>query len=567
MKDPFIGMQLANFRVERLLGQGGMAVVYYGQDVKLHRPVAIKALDKRYRNHPAYAGRFVNEARMMAKWRHENIVQIYYADDAQGFPYYVMEYVDGQDLGAVMDASHAEGKQMPTPEILRIGSAVAGALDYAHRHGVIHRDVKPANILLSQDGRVLLGDFGMALEIRDGSQGNIFGTPHYISPEQAKRSADAVPQSDIYSLGVILYEIFTGATPFNDPSPANIALRHITEKPPAPRSLNPDLSPAIESVLLKALEKDAKERYQTGAQLMAALEGAIKTSDVPQKTPLPPLPVGVPTIHHSENSISQISKRQTPQKPVGQPVVKMPATVRAGTAPRKRNVWILAFVILLLGFGGFFLFQNGFYAPAFPLSPTFTSAPAAAQPSPQPALPTLTFTSSPTSPPPPPSPTATPTSTPTLQPLPTRDPNITPTVKYPEGSHYTLFYNETSFFILNLSYNRRTISAFSFQRLDGDGLPTKDFFKAHEWETPRFDYLPRNYCASITIYGDQNPPYLNPPECTAGILKTIQPRFDRPGDILFWTPKDGSTKFRVIWLEEEVARCEIAAGVCEVYIP
>lgn len=102
MKDPLIGMQLANFRVDRMLGQGGMASVYFGEDVKLNRPVAIKVLDKRYKNHPAYATRFVNEAKMMAKWRHENIIQIYYADEAQGFPYYVMEYVDGQDLSGIM---------------------------------------------------------------------------------------------------------------------------------------------------------------------------------------------------------------------------------------------------------------------------------------------------------------------------------------------------------------------------------------------------------------------------------------------------------------------------------
>ena len=196
MKDPMLGLQLANFRIDRLLGQGGMAMVYYGEDIKLHRPVAIKVLDKRYKNHPAYAARFVNEARMMAKWHHENIIQIYYADDAQGFPYYVMEYVDGQDLDAVLNLYRGEGKLMPLADVLRIGNAVAGALDYAHRHGVIHRDVKPSNILLSKDGRVLLGDFGMALDVRDGSQGIVFGTPHYISPEQAKHSADAVPQAD-----------------------------------------------------------------------------------------------------------------------------------------------------------------------------------------------------------------------------------------------------------------------------------------------------------------------------------------------------------------------------------
>lgn len=560
MKDPLIGMQLANFQVERLLGQGGMAMVYFGQDVKLHRPVAIKVLDKRYKNHPAYASRFVNEARMMAKWHHENIIQIYYADDTQGFPYYVMEYVDGQDLGAVMEAHHEEGKLMPVPEALRIGKAIASALDYAHRHGVVHRDVKPSNILLSKEGRILLGDFGMALEVRDGSMGNIFGTPHYISPEQAKRSADAVPQSDIYSLGVILYEILTGSVPFNDPSPANIALQHISQKPPAPRSINPNLAPAVEAVLLKVLEKEVKERYQTGMKFMEALEEALMASGTSKKASLPPLPVGVPTLQRSEQE--RVSKRSTPTPEPQAPILKMPATVRASAPTPRRRYWAWGILLLILGFGGFFLLNNGFNLPTFPSLPVSTTETVAPLSTPLPAQPTET---------PAPSPTFTATATPipptaTLVPSPTIV--FTPTLKYPEGAHYTLFYNETSFFILNRSYERRSISGFTFQKLNGDGTLGVDIFEGHRWKTPLVDYLPRNFCANISIFGDEDPPYINPLECQQnGSIKTVQTRFDRPEKILFWVPKGDSTQFLVTWLDEEVARCEIAAGICEVYIP
>jgi serine/threonine protein kinase len=560
MKDPLIGTSLANFKVERLIGQGGMAMVYFGHDVKLHRPVAIKVLDKRYKNHPAYAGRFVNEARMMAKWRHENIIQIYYADDVPGFPYYVMEYVDGQDLGAIMNLYREENTLMPIADALRVGRALANALDYAHRHGVIHRDVKPSNVLLSKDGRVLLGDFGMALEVRDGSLGNIFGTPHYISPEQAKRSADAVPQSDIYSLGVIMYEILTGAVPFNDPSPASIALQHISDRPPAPRSINPSLPTDVETVLLKALEKNARDRYQTGAKLMDALESSFASTGPAKKTPLPPLPVGVPTVRRSEKSIEQISKRIA-DKPFVAPelvIAKMPATVRASAPERKRKYWAWAVLLLLLGIGAFLFLRSGFNLPASPNAATESYA---LQTPLEPIL--ETQTSSPT---PPPAPTETPIPfTPTSAPSPTVV--TTPTILYPEGSHYTLFYNETSFYMLNRSYETRTISAFFFERLDEEGFPVKDRFDGYRWETSSFDYLPRNFCVNITIYGDQDPPYLNPIECWAGIISTVQARFDRPFDVLFWTPKENSTQFRVLWLEEEVARCEIAAGVCEVYIP
>lgn len=562
MKDPLIGMSLGNFRVDRLIGQGGMATVYYGQDVKLSRPVAIKVLDKRYRNHPAYAGRFVKEARMMAQWRHENILQIYYADDAQGFPYYVMEYVDGQDLGAIMELYHQENTLMPLADAMRVGRAVAGALDYAHRNGVIHRDVKPSNILLSKDGRVLLGDFGMALDIRDGSMGDIFGTPHYISPEQAKRSADAVPQSDIYSLGVIMYEILTGAVPFNDSSPASIALQHISEKPPAPRSINPILPLPVEKVLLKALEKNIRERYQSGSQLMDALEAAFTDNGAEKKTPLPPLPVGVPTVRRSEKSIEQISKRSVSTPFVAPELVveKLPATVHSSNKKSKRKPWLWVVIpLLLLGIGAFLFAQNGFKLPAAPpaeiVSPTLRPAP---EPSPLPS-PSPTSTSAP-------EPTATLVPfTATAEPAPQG--LVTPTIRYPEGSRYTLFYNETSFYMMNHSYETRSISGFTFERVDEQGLPFKDHFEAHLWETPDFTHLPRNFCVNITVYGDQDPPYLNPPDCWAGVIKTVQARFDRPFDVLFWTPKEGSTHFRVNWLKDEVALCEIAAGVCEIYIP
>jgi serine/threonine protein kinase len=226
--DPLIGRQLANFKIERFIGRGGMAQVYYGQDVNLQRPVAIKVIDARYRGDVAYAKRFIREARTMAKWRHENIVQVYYADVEDGLYYFAMEYIEGPDLSELMFQYIEKGELMLYDGVLHIGRAIASALDYAHQRGVIHRDVKPSNVLVARDQRVVLTDFGLAMDVQEDTLGETFGTPHYIAPEQARRSADAVPQSDLYSLGVILYEMLTGTVPFDDPSPASLALQHLT---------------------------------------------------------------------------------------------------------------------------------------------------------------------------------------------------------------------------------------------------------------------------------------------------------------------------------------------------
>ncbi|HMX73171.1 MAG TPA: protein kinase [Anaerolineales bacterium] len=564
MTDQMIGQQLANFRVERLIGQGGMATVYLGQDVKLQRPVAIKVIDKRYKNDPAYTSRFIKEARMMAKWRHQNLIQIYYADEEKGYSYYVMEYVDGNDLSTVMEMYAEEGELMPIADVLRIGNAVAGALDYAHSQGVIHRDVKPSNVLIANDGRVLVGDFGMAMEVSDGSMGNIFGTPHYISPEQARRSADAVPQSDLYSLGVILYEILTGAVPFNDPSPASIALQHISQPPPSLRSINPEISPAVEAVVLKALDKNPKNRYQTGAQLMSALDEAFQAANSSPKIPLPPLPVGVPTVRRSGIPMDRITKRNSGKvkgNTIHQPV-ELPATVRAANQNRKKiNGWLILLALLLfLGIGGWYLFKN---RPASQTdSPTAAFSPAPLNSTVEPAPPTETLISASATPVPPPTVEASPIPTLAQEAAPT----AIPTVKYRDGNNLTLFWNETSFHMLNRSGQPRSLSGFSFERLDENGKPN-DRFAGHLWENLKFNYIPSKYCVSIKIYKDEDPPYIDPPDCHGGYVSIIQPRMDLDAELFFWTPKEGSSQFRVVWVGEEVARCDISAGTCEVYIP
>ncbi|MDX9991482.1 MAG: serine/threonine-protein kinase, partial [Anaerolineales bacterium] len=379
-KDPLLGRQLANFLIERVLGRGGMAQVYYGQDVKLQRPVAIKVIDARYRGKPAYAQRFVKEARAVARWRHENIIQIYYADDQDGLYYYAMEYIDGQDLASILAAYAAQGELMPAEDVLRIGRAIASALDYAHKHGVIHRDVKPSNIMVADDGRIVLGDFGLALDMQEGSSGEAFGTPHYISPEQARRSSEVVPQSDLYSLGVILFEMLTGVVPFDDPSPTSVALQHITQPPPAPRSLNPQLSEAVEAVLLKAIAKIPQERYQNGGALLAALAEALAQTNLsdanqPKILPLPAIPAGV-----LSGQTATVARRQN--APAATPTAAQLPAESASRPRRGKGLLAATLLFLLLSLIAIFWFFPELLPFSIPPSPppVATSTPAPTQP-------------------------------------------------------------------------------------------------------------------------------------------------------------------------------------------
>ena len=626
MNDPLIGQQLGNYRIERLIGRGGMAQVYYGHDTKLQRPVAIKVIDSHYRDITAYAQRFVKEARMMAKWRHENIIQIYYAGEEAGVSYYAMELINGDDLATVMSFYNEEKTLMPIPDIIRIGRAVANALDYAHKEGIIHRDVKPSNVLIARDGRVVLGDFGMALEQQMGSIGEAFGTPHYISPEQARRSSDAVPQSDLYSLGVILYEILTGMVPFTDPSPASIALQHITDMPPSPRSINPDLNEEVEYVLLKILEKEPEKRYKSGAELMNSLEKALLITDPSQKIPLPPLPVGVPTVRRSAVSIDMITKRgvKTPSQmkirpDSGERTVLSTATKREilkdfeekeqkieqkNEKKRKKSIFFAIIPLLaIIAFGAWFFFGRGIspnFAPPTAEKTTPTAVTSTSEAVSTPIL-TVTDASIPVVPPTMVASTETQEVTATLSvatvtetmtevqteaidasPVPssgvtetataavvTTPVSAQPTIKYPDGNHFTLFYNESSLHLLNRSRAIRGVNGFSFERLDAQGAAMESF-KGFFWEANfaqgKLPNILPKYCVSIKIY-DSAISYIDPPECRGGYLSTFQPKQDEDRAMLFWTPKEGTHEFRVVWSGEEVARCEISAGVCEAYIP
>ncbi|HEU5434399.1 MAG TPA: protein kinase, partial [Thermomicrobiales bacterium] len=257
------------YRVDRRVGEGGMAVVFRGYDLLLGREVAIKALRPQYAADPAFRLRFEREARAAAGFRHPNIVQIFDVGEEHGAPYFVMEYVEGQTLAEIV-AAEAPFHPDDVAALLR---QLAAALDYAHERGYVHRDVKPQNIIVDADGHARVVDFGIAKGLGDSdltATGAGLGTVQYISPEQAS-GLMATPASDIYSAGVVAFEMLTGRVPFEADSPVAVAMKHVNDPPPPPSDLLSTIPPAVDAIVLRAIAKDPTQRFSSAGALAEAM--------------------------------------------------------------------------------------------------------------------------------------------------------------------------------------------------------------------------------------------------------------------------------------------------------
>lgn len=418
------------YHLLRQLARGGMATVWQAHDALLDREVAVKLLQPQFGADPEFLERFRREARAAARLSHPNIVSIFdVGEDAETrLPYIVMELVEG---GNLKDRIRRTGA-LPENEIRAIGAALAATLAYAHERGIIHRDVKPQNVLLDRDGRPRLTDFGIAQPLATSNgltrTGSVMGSVQYLAPELV-RGRPATPQSDLYGMGVVLYEMATGRVPFEAETDLAVALAHVEQTAAAPRALNASLSPDLERIILKSLSKDPESRFSDAAELATQLRTSSATTRAVGTVPA----AGAPT---------RDARGATQRMNVPPAVLPPPARARAAVAappPRRATrpaakrggsggilALILALAIGLVALGaGFFglatLSREGVTAPPSP-----TPAPVAvATPTTPPAKPAVvpTSTREPTA-----EPSATPSPIPpTATPAPTASPTPAPT--------------------------------------------------------------------------------------------------------------------------------------------
>jgi beta-lactam-binding protein with PASTA domain/predicted Ser/Thr protein kinase len=353
VSDTLIGTVFdGRYRIVRKLGAGGMADVYLAEDQELGRRVAIKILNDRHAADDSFIERFRREAKNAAGLSHPNIVSIYDRGEAEGTYYIAMEFLDGRSLKELI----VSRGPAPIKTAVEYARQILAAIGSAHRHGIIHRDIKPHNVLVGPEGRLKVTDFGIA---RSGASqmtevGSIIGTAQYLSPEQA-RGAPVDQTSDLYSVGVVLYELLTGQVPFTGDTPLEIAMKHLSEPPRPPSELRPEVPHDLDLVVLRALAKDPSDRYGSAEEMDADLDRVLQGLPVGDETATAATAVlaGAGAIAAAPTSVISRPQRTGPQRPAP-PGSTPPAGYYGYEGPprRRRPVWPWVLAVLLLAAAG-----------------------------------------------------------------------------------------------------------------------------------------------------------------------------------------------------------------------
>ncbi len=353
VSDTLIGTVFdGRYRIERKLGTGGMADVYLAEDQELGRRVAIKILNDRHAADDQFVERFRREAKNAAGLSHPNIVSIYDRGEAEGTYYIAMEYLDGRSLKELI----VSRGQAPIRLAIEYARQILAAIGFAHRHGIVHRDIKPHNVLVGPEGRVKVTDFGIA---RSGASqmtevGSIIGTAQYLSPEQA-RGSPVDQTSDVYSVGVVLFELLTGQVPFTGDTPLEIAMKHLSEVPKPPSEVRPEVPHDLDLVVLRALAKDPADRYRTADEMDADLARVLEGLPVGEETANAATAVlaGSGAMATAPTSVITRPTQVAPARPAP-PGATPPAGYYGYEGPprRRRPIWPWVLAVLLLAAAG-----------------------------------------------------------------------------------------------------------------------------------------------------------------------------------------------------------------------
>src|SRR5213082_729424 len=338
--------------IQRKLGSGGMAIVYLAEDQELGRRVALQLLDDRHAADEQFVERFRREAQSAAGLNHPSIVSIFDRGYAEGTYYIAMEFLDGRTLKELL----VKNGPTPVPIAMDYARQILGALAFAHRGAIVHRDIKPHNIVVGGDGRLKVTDFGIA---RSGASqmteaGSIVGTAQYLSPEQA-RGAPVDPRSDLYSLGIVLYEMLTGSVPFTGDTPVEIAMKHLSQVPDPPSEWRSEVPHDLDAVVMRALAKDPDQRYGSAEELDADLARVARGVAVSQKTE-----EAMTQVLAGAGAATAATMITRPRTVTAPPVYRPPAAYYEET-PGRRSVWpwligILACAIAAVG--GYLIYQK-----------------------------------------------------------------------------------------------------------------------------------------------------------------------------------------------------------------